>query len=579
MDNENFQQTTLPLDLPQPLASETKLRLPITKRLPLHQKDSVEIEGIPRLILPTRWEHLQPKIENSNVPLRSIIQPVHPAMNVVRDIVEYLRITSGCQILVIRANTGSGKTTFLNTLSYYMQDIKFCNQTIDLQTINEDEFGAELRKIDVSSTEINLIILEGREKFESISDKYIQKVLADINRFARQKRVPLLIVIPTIEEQVARSWCDHGITIGDLIPHQKLYEGSRWYNFPGVAKDNYIEIAEETVRALNPPYSLKEFGVSQDKLDSWVDMAPTIGRFIETLANHISDIRSSTRMSLKGQRERVWIIFCNPNFRHYDHTYHIVDGLVQDEMFKVSPAKLIPPNSSALFSKDWRKSPNWARIVAAIHFLDVRIINFSITTLVTAALTYGDERLLRSFKDARLRDYENEIPEEMKVRHKNEPPIDWSQPLIERKQQPHNARESIGRSNLFALLRGLPAEPQKGGKSESITNLAQYFHLRDEVNESHLHYYIGCALNDLLKYHQFPGFIGIETEEPLLQGQIAPVPDITIHTETDIYALEFHFVRKQIAPSEISRYAVNNVIDKYMKSIPHLSSILETINE
>jgi hypothetical protein len=73
-------------------------------------------------------------------------------------------------------------------------------------------------------------------------------VLANINRFARTKRVPLLFVVPTIEDQVARSWCEHGTKVGDLIPQQKLYGGSRWYNFPGVSKEKYIPIAEETVR-------------------------------------------------------------------------------------------------------------------------------------------------------------------------------------------------------------------------------------------------------------------------------------------------------------------------------------------
>jgi len=59
--------------------------------------------------------------------------------------------------------------------------------------------------------------------------------------------------------------------------------------------------------------------------------------------------------------------------------------------------------------------------------------------------------------------------------------------------------------------------------------------------------------------------------------QSDPVPDITIHTDTDVYALEFHFLRKQVASSEIQRYALKNVIDKYMKGVPHLRSLLETI--
>ncbi len=146
------------------------------------------VQTLPQLTLPTRWEHLEPKIVNIAVPIRTIIQHVTQAMNVIREIVEYIRTTSGCQVLIMRADTGSGKTTFLNTLPHYMQDIAFQIQTIDLQTLDETEFGKKLWNVSLSDKAVNLIVLEGREKPESITDKYIQIALANINRFSREKR-------------------------------------------------------------------------------------------------------------------------------------------------------------------------------------------------------------------------------------------------------------------------------------------------------------------------------------------------------------------------------------------------------
>jgi hypothetical protein len=104
--------------------------------------------------------------------------------------------------------------------------------------------------------------------------------------------------------------------------------------------------------------------------------------------------------------------------------------------------------------------------------------------------------------------------------------VDWNQPLVERRLQVQNARDSLERSNLFFLLRETPAEPQKGGASESVNVLAQYLHLRKETHESELHFFVGSALRDLLKYRQFPGLIGVETEEPFIPGRTDPVPDI-----------------------------------------------------
>ena len=289
----------LPLSLPGITKSQLqpkKLTLDFMSRAYSYQPSDEFVQAVPSLILPTRWEHLQPQIEKKNVSIRTIIQPIPRAMNVIREIIEYLKTTGGCQVLIMRADTGSGKTTFLNTLPHYIQDVTFYIETIDLQTHSESEFGEELWDIKTSLEGINLIILEGREKPESIDDKYIQVVLAHINRFARNRRVPILFVIPTIDEQVARNWCAHGSKIGDLIPEQRLYEGSRWYNYPSVDQVQYVEIAEGTVKALNPPHVLTDFGVSPDEVENWAKTAHTIGAFIEILASEASARRRRARI-------------------------------------------------------------------------------------------------------------------------------------------------------------------------------------------------------------------------------------------------------------------------------------------
>jgi len=562
----------LPLSLPGITKSQLqpkKLTLDFMSRAYSYQPSDEFVQAVPSLILPTRWEHLQPQIEKKNVSIRTIIQPIPRAMNVIREIIEYLKTTGGCQVLIMRADTGSGKTTFLNTLPHYIQDVTFYIETIDLQTHSESEFGEELWDIKTSLEGINLIILEGREKPESIDDKYIQVVLAHINRFARNRRVPILFVIPTIDEQVARNWCAHGSKIGDLIPEQRLYEGSRWYNYPSVDQVQYVEIAEGTVKALNPPHVLTDFGVSPDEVENWAKTAHTIGAFIEILASEASARRRRARIPLRGPREHVWVAYSSPDLRHYDHTFLVIDGLVQDEKLKASPNKLVPHSTDNTLAAFWRQGKEWEKLVATINFLDIRLVNLPITTVVTAALVYGDESLLQSFKDAQLNDYRESIPDEMRVQVS-----DWSQQLSARRLQTKNARDSMERANLFRLLRGMPAEPQKGGVPESPKLLAQYLHLRKKANERELHYYLGCTLNDLLQYHQFPGFIGIETEEPLIQGESSPVPDITVHTKTDVYALELHFRKQQIASSQVARYALRNVIEKYMKGLSHLRSQL-----
>lgn len=535
------------------------------------ENQSTSFGSIPTLILPNRWEHLQPKIEGRNVAVRTVIRPVERAMIIIRNIVSYLETTGGSQVLVIRADSGSGKTTFLNTLPDYMPDIKFNKQVLELENVEIENFNVELQTRITKDEEINLFILEGREKPESVNERYVQIALSNINRFARSRRVPIIFVIPTTDANVARLWCEQGATIGDLIPEGKLYEGSRWYEFKGVSKDHFVDIAKETVEALNSNRSLFDY-ISPDEAKELVKTASTIGRYMEIVATQVSSRRDQTRIVSRGRREHVWIVYCSPDLRHRDHTYHVVDGLCQDEFLRMSPIKLIPESANTPIERNWRQPDEWAKLIAAVRFLDIRLINLSVVTLVTAALTYGDDKLIHSFKDTKLKEYRSEIERDL-----GKLELPWEDSLIERAQKEENARISMEGSNLYSLLRGTPASSQRGSDTDNAKVYARYLHLRKIVGDhtSQLHYYLGLVLDNLMKYSQYPSFVGTETEKPLIPGQIEPKPDITLHTEDDVYIIELHFTRDQITPSEVRRYALERVIPKYIRGLSYINSQLE----
>lgn len=534
------------------------------------ERQSNSAGSIPTLILPNRWEYLQPKIEGRKVAVRTIIRPVQRAMIIIRNIISYLETTGGSQVLVMRADSGSGKTTFLNTLPDYMPDVKFNKQVVELENVDAENFNSELQSRGTINDGINLFILEGREKPESVNEKYVQVVLSNINRFARNQRVPIIFVIPTTDSNVARLWCEQGSTIGDLIPEGKLYEGSRWYEFVGISKDQYIDITKETVEALNPNRTLFDY-ISPDEAKELVKTASTIGRYMEIIVTQVSGRRDQTRIVSRGRREHVWIVYCSPDLRHRDHTYQVVDGLCADEYLRVSPIKLIPESANTPIERTWRQPEEWAKLIAAVRFLDVRLVNLSVVTLVTAALTYGDDNLINSFKQTRLKNYRQEIEKEF-----GKLDLPWEDALIERAQKEENARISMEGSNLYALLRDTPADSQRGSDTDNAKVYARYLHLRKVVgdNISQLHYFLGLTLDNLLKYSQFPNFVGTETEEPLIPGQVEPKPDIIVHTESDVYAIELHFTRDQITPSEVRRYAIERVIPKYIRGIPYISAQL-----
>ncbi len=121
-----------------------------------------------------------------------------------------------------------------------MKDVHFCVHTLDLEVLrDENQFSDALWSLKTPKDgSIYLIYLEVREEPYRAPDTYIQTILSAINRFSRNRQVPLLFVIPTPEDQVARNWCERAQRLGDLIPEGKYYGGSLWYPFPGETWSN-----------------------------------------------------------------------------------------------------------------------------------------------------------------------------------------------------------------------------------------------------------------------------------------------------------------------------------------------------
>ncbi len=262
---------------------------------------------------------------------------------------------------------------------------------------------------------------------------------------------------------------------------------------PGVPKELYVEVAEKTVSALNPPHDLYDFGISPDEIDSLAERSGTIGRLMETLAGHMSTRRSSTMFSLKGEQDHVWIVYVAPETRHFDHTFHLVDGLCKDEKLHAAPLKLVTPESETSSSKHWRTPDEWTKLILTLNRLDVRLINLPIVTVVVAALASNNSELLRSFKSMTLRKYRDELLREFPQLAQEDDKW-WDAVLSRRKEQKQNARLSLERTNLYSLLKGSPARGRTGLLESPIT-YTQYLHLRSLTHERELHHFLGgCYL-------------------------------------------------------------------------------------
>ena len=82
---------------------------------------------LPRLILPLRWEILKAEADRKNIPLRPLITPVQDAIAQIEYELRRIEETSMGKLLIVSGITGSGKTTFLNTVQHFITNGASCD--------------------------------------------------------------------------------------------------------------------------------------------------------------------------------------------------------------------------------------------------------------------------------------------------------------------------------------------------------------------------------------------------------------------------------------------------------------------
>lgn len=120
------------------------------------------LTNFPSIILPFRWESLQEEARKRNVLIKPLIKPVPDAIASVSRELRQIQETGIGRLYVISGVTGSGKTTFLYSLQYFLDDIDVHNakdMNLDSRYAVEKYLANLKRKKDRSS----IVVLEGRE--------------------------------------------------------------------------------------------------------------------------------------------------------------------------------------------------------------------------------------------------------------------------------------------------------------------------------------------------------------------------------------------------------------------------------
>ncbi len=197
---------------------------------------------MPPLVLPRRYEALEAEAKVRSLPLRPLVRPVREALTDIERDIRLVRETGMGRLYVINGVTGSGKTTFLNSLSLYIDDIQVHNvKGMSLEHRGAVENSLALLRRDLSV--VSVVVLEGREAPGSLHNEELDLLLTTINSdFRSDTGRKTLFVIPTTSPALAQQISARAAEIGGMTSRERPF-----FVFSGPPRGQYIEIVNETL--------------------------------------------------------------------------------------------------------------------------------------------------------------------------------------------------------------------------------------------------------------------------------------------------------------------------------------------
>jgi DNA (cytosine-5)-methyltransferase 1 len=140
------------------------------------------------LKVPDRFEGLS---DAGSGALRLIITPVRETLEVIDKRFEDLRAAGRGGLMILRGDTGAGKSTFLNTVGLFRHDV------VTERITGDEDVPGVLAETEPTSVP-RIIVLEGREALGEVSRASLEAAMHGINSFVRSNAGrDTLVVWPT----------------------------------------------------------------------------------------------------------------------------------------------------------------------------------------------------------------------------------------------------------------------------------------------------------------------------------------------------------------------------------------------
>lgn len=344
------------------------------------------------LLLPKRYEKLQDAANEHMADLAQIVRKVPDATARIELLMR--QITNGGlgRFELLLGPSGSGKTTFLSTLPRFYSGAKITPLSDKLSLA---EVAAEIKSLSATRIEGQIFVLLERDN-PDIDETNLRNFFEELRKIFRLPGGEILIIWPITDTDSAKMISAMAWAVGSDSIVDQISRGL--YNFTGLPKSAYFDVADITARSLNGGQGLEAFGLGTATAQAMVQQSGTISQFFGRLEAKSQELNNAFGDTLKERKlPSVWILVGGDDTRELSLTVaNLTQGIEKridiDRMINVLDAS----DSTTGYLGDWRKRRN--QIAFLLRHLDVRLFELTPNVAISAIRAFGDSTVTDKLK-------------------------------------------------------------------------------------------------------------------------------------------------------------------------------------
>lgn len=343
------------------------------------------------LSLPKRFEALEKQAKKNAADVSKIVIRVDDAANRLDELIRQAQDGGLGRFEVFLGKPGSGKTTFFGTLNRFFTGVAVRRLDSDIAL---SEIANEIRRNHQTGSP-TVWFIHDRDNPE-ISQSEAERFAESLRPLFREDAGNIVLIWPITSEEASKIISEAAWKIGRDSIVDVMTRGV--FEFSGIDKSKYYEVADLTVRNLVPSASLETFGLTRGRASDAVRDSETIGEFYSRLESLSNEINKKTRQVLKDiVIPRLWIVVPGDDNQALSTT---ISGLTQGRMRQVDTdyvlSYLDEEGKERAYLRQWKERRSEAAFL--LRQFDVRVFELPANITVPALKVFGDDVVKSKFK-------------------------------------------------------------------------------------------------------------------------------------------------------------------------------------